>query len=128
MTTRPTLSPRQQQNVRDNIKSVQIVAKLNAFVLGEELNMWNSDEHAYVKSVPDMTPAQLKAAEILLNRAVPTLTSTVLEIKEELPQDEQAIKERIARLIQAHPELVAQAGYAKMVGEVVETSDARSLL
>lgn len=122
------LSLRTQEAIRNSVRAHDLIKRLQGFALNEPMNQWDTAAHAYIVKPVDMSPAQIKAAEILLNRVVPTLTSMAItqeDDKEGL--DENAIKARIAALIAKHPELVQQAGWVKQAQGVVIENEVQQM-
>lgn len=70
------LTTRQANNVRDHIKASLLVKRVQDYAL----KTVDSDGNLLV---PEMTPNEIRAAEVLLARALPTLSSTDSTIRSE---------------------------------------------
>lgn len=67
----PTLNRAHQKDIRDKIKTTQLVNRLQAFALGEAApNATDKDDKAL-----ELDAARLKAIEILLRKSLPDLSA-----------------------------------------------------
>lgn len=71
----PTLNRAHQKDIRDKIKTTQLINRLQAFALGEKApNATGDDDEALV-----LDQARLKAIEILLRKSLPDLSAVTHE-------------------------------------------------
>lgn len=93
-----TLRPRHQEDVKAKIQATQLVNLLQ--------------NHALKNAKCSQT--QIRAAEALLARAIPTLSATELTtINDDEKLDDNQLLAMLADLIEQHPDLVQQALAAK---------------
>ena len=86
---KPHITRRQAENVRAAIKVGNIVNRLQKAAMGEI----------------DVTPTQLNAAKVLLDKCLPNLTAT--EITEQVPEQSlEELEERLRQMIAQNPKLL----------------------
>ena len=78
------LNSRQMAQLRSSIDAGRIVARLRRFSLAEEELVRDAETGQMVPRVVHMDANQVRAANILLNKCMPDLQSTQLEVKSDL--------------------------------------------
>jgi hypothetical protein len=71
----PTLNRAHQKDIREKIKTTQLINRLQAFALGEPAPNATEDDNAAL----EMDALRLKATEILLRKSLPDLSNVTHE-------------------------------------------------
>ena len=93
------MTHRQTESHRSSIRVGELLTRLQKFALGEL-------ENKYGEPI-EFSKEQIKASEVLLNKALPSLAVTE-NINHEAPPTIDQIKERLNSLVMANPELIEQ--------------------
>lgn len=83
---------------REKIKTTQIINRLQKFALGEDDPCSKPDEDGNRKKV-EMSPAQVKAAHILLNKNMPDLTSSDINVTQDMPESKQEVYDKLVSVL-----------------------------
>lgn len=96
------LSKRQQDELRANIPAPRIIKRLDAHI------MYQKGAEGYDDPSVVMTPAQVQAAKVLLDKVLPSLQA--VEVDNRQPSENPgSILDKIEKLIRERPELLAVA-------------------
>ena len=80
---------------REKIRTTKIIQRLQAYALGEvDPCTQKLDENGERKKV-EMSPAQVKAAQILLNKNLPDLTASDINVTSDMPESKEEIFEKL---------------------------------
>lgn len=75
--TKGKLTKPQQENIRERIKTSQLINRLQGFALGENEN--NPNKEGETKPI-EIDGTRLKAIEILLRKSLPDLSQVQMEV------------------------------------------------
>ena len=105
------------QRTKDAIRAELLSQRLQAFVTGQ---VEDDDEN---KSVPDLSPAQVAAAKILIDKGKPSLQAVEQQQVNEWDQmSEEQIKDTVRALILSRPELLQELNLQPAM-KVIEGQD-----
>ena len=79
---------------REKIKTTKIIQRLQMFALGEDDPCCKVDEDGNRKKL-EMSPAQVKAAQILIDKNLPSLTSSDINVTQDMPESKAEIFEQL---------------------------------
>ena len=83
---------------REKIKTTKIIQRLQMFALGEDDPCYNEkdpDTGQKLTKKVEMSPAQVKAAQILIDKNLPSLTSSDINVTQDMPESKAEIFEQL---------------------------------
>lgn len=81
---------------REKIKTTKIIQRLQAYALGEKEDKANAKGE--YKDI-EMSPAQVKAAHILINKRLPDLTAADINHTQDMPESKQEVYEKLVEAL-----------------------------
>ena len=80
---------------REKIKTTKIIQRLQMFALGEDDPCSNKLNDDGTKKKVEMSPAQVKAAQILIDKNLPSLTASDINVTQDMPESKAEIFEQL---------------------------------
>ena len=86
----------QTEKTREKIRVTQLIRRLEKFALGEK-----DDQNLDI----DMSPAQVKAAQAVIDKALPSLASVDQTVENVAPQSEEEMMAQLKEMVAKNPAL-----------------------